>query len=98
MNTREQILFDKKERIFSAGEPLYEATEVIYEAIDNRIRELVTSTEFHCQYIILMGVIVINGDMDMGSFSATKRIEVINLYDRTRTHITPYFFKHLYLG
>lgn len=35
------------------------------------------------------------GDMDMGSFSATKRIEVINLQDRTRTDITPYFFKNI---
>lgn len=98
MNTIEQILFDKKERILSAGEPLYEATEVIYEAIDNRIQELVTNTRFRCQYIILMGVIVINGDVDMGSFSATKRIEVVNLYDRTRTDITPYFFKNVDLA
>lgn len=34
--TQEQILFDKKERILSAGEPLYEATEVIYEAIEQQ--------------------------------------------------------------
>lgn len=36
--------------------------------------------------------------MDMGSFSATKRIEVINLHDRTKTDITPYFFKNLDLA
>lgn len=97
MNTIEQILFDKKERIFSAEEPLYEATEVIYEAIDKRIQELVDSTQFYCQYIILMGGIIINGDMDMGSFSATKRLEIINVHDKTKTDITPYFYKGLVL-
>lgn len=98
MNTIEQILLAKDERILSSREPLYEATEVIYEAIDKRIRELVASTMFRCQYIILMGAVVINGDMDMGSFSATKRIEVINLHDGTKTDITPYFFKNVDLA
>lgn len=67
MNTIEQILFQKKERILTSEIPLYEATEVIYEAIDQRINELVAATKYNCKYVILMGAILINSDSDMGS-------------------------------
>ncbi len=79
MNTIEQILFKNKERVTNAAVPLYEATEIIYEAIDKRICELVAATKYNCRYVILMGAILINSDSDIGSFSETKKFEIINL-------------------
>lgn len=84
MNTIEQILFKQKDRILSAETPLFEATEVIYEAIDQRINELVEKTKYNCKYLILLGAIHINSDSDMGSFSSTKRFDVIDLATRER--------------
>lgn len=84
MNTIEQILYHQKERILTAPAPLFEATEVIYEAIDQRINELVEKTNYNCKYVILMGAILINSDSDMGSYTSTKRFEVIDLATRKR--------------
>lgn len=84
MNTIEQILYHQKERILNAPSPLFEATEVIYEAIDQRINELVEKTNYNCKYVILMGAILINSDSDMGSYTSTKRFEVIDLATRKR--------------
>jgi Limiting CO2-inducible proteins B/C beta carbonyic anhydrases len=89
MNTIEQILLNEKERIITAATPLQEATEVIYEAIDKRINELVAQTKYNCKYVILMGAILINSDTDMGSFTTTKRFDVINLTTGERSsHLT----------
>jgi hypothetical protein len=85
MNTIEQILFKEKDRVLSAALPIKEATEVIYEAIDRRILELVAATKYNCKYIILVGVILINSDSDMGSFTETRRFEYINLATQERT-------------
>lgn len=79
MNTIEQILLKQKERIETAQIPLQEATEVIYEAIDNRINDLVKNTTFNCKYIILIGAILINSDSDMGSYTSTRRYDIIDL-------------------
>ncbi|MBK9737652.1 MAG: hypothetical protein IPO92_22970 [Saprospiraceae bacterium] len=79
MNTIEQILLNKKDRILSAQIPLKEATEVIYEAIDKRIEALVAETTYNCKYLILFGAIHINSDTDMGSFNETRKFEVIDL-------------------
>lgn len=79
MNTIEQIFFKQKERILSAALPIKEATEVMYEAIDERVRLLVSKTKYPCKYVILMGAILINGDHDMGSFTVTRRFEIIDL-------------------
>lgn len=79
MNTIEQILLKQKDRVLGAAEPLHEATEVIYEAIDARIQELVAKTTYTCKYVLLMGAVLINSDSDVGSFSATKRFDVIDL-------------------
>jgi hypothetical protein len=78
-NNIEQIFFRRKDRIMNAPEPLLEATHVMYEAIEERINTLASKTEYPCQYLILMGGILINGDHDMGSFNACQRFEVINL-------------------
>lgn len=86
MNTIEQILLQQKDRILSADNHLYEATEVIYEAIDKRINELVALTSYNCKYVILIGAILINSDSDMGSFSSTKRFEIIDLATNIRTN------------
>lgn len=79
MNTIEQILFQANDRILSAQMPLKEATEVIYEAIDKRIEELVAATKYNCKYLILNGAIHINSDSDVGSFSESRKFDVINL-------------------
>ena len=84
MNTIEQILFNKKERVLHAETPLFEATEVIYEAIDKRINELVDKTNYNCKYVILVGAILINSDSDMGSFTEIRRFDVIDLSTKTR--------------
>jgi Limiting CO2-inducible proteins B/C beta carbonyic anhydrases len=91
MNTIEQILYNQKERILSAANHLYEATEVIYEAIDTRINELVEKTKYNCKYVILVGAVLINSDTDMGSFTASKRFDVIDLKTGKRNdYLTQY--------
>ena len=84
MNSIEQILLKEKDRILLSKEPLFEATEVIYEAIDKRINDLVANTNFKCNWIVLVGTILINSDADMGSFTKTKRFDVIDLGAKTR--------------
>lgn len=91
MNTIEQILFKQKDRISNAKTPLYEATEVIFEATDKRILELVEATNYTCKYVILMGAVLINSDSDMGSYSSTKRFDVINLSTGERTNLLNLF-------
>lgn len=84
MNTIEQILFKQKDRISQAENQLKEATEVIYEAIDERINLLLEKTHFNCKYVVLVGAVLINSDDDMGSFTATKRFDVLDLRNETR--------------
>lgn len=90
MNTIEQILLKQKERILAAESPLFEATEVIYEAIDARICELVSKTKYNCRYVILIGAVLINSDTDMGSYTSTKRFDVINLATNERQNVMGY--------
>lgn len=92
MNTIEQILLKQKDRILNSSIPLYEATEVIYEAIDQRIQELVEKTNYNCEYILLMGAILINSDSDMGSYTSAKRFDVIKLPTRERKSLMDIFF------
>lgn len=87
MNSIEQILFNQKERILKAETPLYEATEIIYDSIDKRIEELVAATAYNCKYVILVGGILINSDSDIGSFSSTKKFEVIDLKTGLRENV-----------
>lgn len=84
MNTIEQILYKNKDTILNAELPLFEATETIYQAIDERINYLIAHTKYNCRYIILVGAILINGDSDIGSFTQTKRFDVINLSNNER--------------
>lgn len=85
MNTLEQILLRQKDRVLGAELPLIEATEVIYEAIDARVEELVKATSYHCKYVILMGAVLINSDSDIGSFTANRKLDVIDLKTGERT-------------
>jgi hypothetical protein len=91
MNTIEQILLAQKDRILDSSIPLIEATEVIYEAIDQRIMELVAATKYKCKYLILSGAILINSDSDLGSFSSSRRLEVVRLEDNHRFDLNAYF-------
>lgn len=85
MNTLEQVLLRQKERILGAPSPLLAATDVIYEAIDERIETLVAATHYQCRYVILMGAVLINSDSDIGSFTANRKFDVIELATGTRT-------------
>lgn len=84
MQTLEQILLRQSQRVLFADVPMIEATEVIYESIDLRIEELVKATTYQCKYVILMGVVLINGDSDFGSFTANKKFDVIDLHSGER--------------
>lgn len=97
MNTIEQIMLKDKERILSSAVPLIEATEVMYEAIDGRINKLVSETQFHCNYIILMGAVLVNSDGDIGSFNAIRRFDVIDVHKNQRTDLIKNTFPHLSL-
>ena len=92
MNTIEQILYKQKDKIVNAPIPLFAATEVIYEAIDKRINELVEKTNYNCKYVILMGAVLINSDSDMGSFTHTKRFDIINLVTKERQSLLSEFY------
>jgi Limiting CO2-inducible proteins B/C beta carbonyic anhydrases len=73
---------------YQMNNQLMEATEVMYEAIDKRIHELAAQTKYNCKYLILIGAILINGDFDMGSFSANRRFDVLNLETKElRSHM-----------
>lgn len=91
MNTIEQIIYRQKDRILNAAIPMQEATEVIYEAIDKRINELVAMTKYNCKYVILVGAILINSDSDMGSYTSTRRFNIIELKTKERQNISADF-------
>lgn len=91
-NTIEQIFYRQKDRITSAANPLLQATDVMYEAIAERIRLLAAKTSYPCQYLILMGGILINGDHDMGSFNDCRLFEIRNLGSGENTNLLPLFY------
>jgi hypothetical protein len=72
--TIEQLFRAAAPRILGAAVPLQEATEVMYEAIAERLDVLVARTTFPARWLVRFGGILVNGDADMGSFSAARRI------------------------
>lgn len=74
----EQLLFQKKQKILSATLPIYEATQVVFEDIYARIRILVEKTLFNCQYVFMLGGVLINGDPEMGSFCSIQQFECLD--------------------
>ena len=52
--------------------------------LDAHMNELVEATTYNCKYLILVGAILINSDTEIGSFSATKRFDVIELATEKR--------------
>jgi hypothetical protein len=78
-NKLEQILLKQRDRIQRAAIPLKEATEVMQEAITERIDLLAAQTKYQTRYLILMGAILINGDHDVGAFTAVRRLTVRDL-------------------
>jgi len=77
--TIEQLFLRHAERILGAAVPLREATEVMYDAIAERIDLLTTRTTFSTRWLVRFGAVLINGDHDMGSFSASRRLLVTDL-------------------
>lgn len=92
MNTIEQIFLKQADRIKSAPNQIYEATEVMYEAINTRVEELVTKTNYPCKYLILIGAVFINGDKEMGSFCSYKRFDCIDLNATSTTSLLENFY------
>lgn len=92
MNTIEQIFLASADRIKNAESRIHEATEVMYEAIDTRIEELLSRTNYPCRYVILVGGIFINGDEDMGSFCSYRKFEYIELPSRERKNLMTSFY------
>ena len=77
-NIIEQILLKHKSRIENAEHPIFEATEILFNAIENRVYELTTKTDYQCKNIILVGGIIINSDYDAGSYFECRTFKIIN--------------------
>lgn len=77
--TIEQLFLRERARILAAPDRLREATEVMQEAIATRIDLLVARTRFPARWLVRFGGILVNGDADMGSFSAARRVIVTDL-------------------
>jgi Limiting CO2-inducible proteins B/C beta carbonyic anhydrases len=88
-NTIEQILLKHDRRILEAEHPLMEATEVMQEAISARIDLLASKTTYNARLLILMGAVMINGDHDMGSFTAIRRLSVKDLKSGATIDLLP---------
>lgn len=86
MNTIEQIFLRSQDRIIDASNRIFEATEVMYEAIDERVRTLISRTNYPCKHVIIAGAIFINGDHDMDSFCSYRRFEHLDLKTKKRTN------------
>lgn len=91
-NTIEQILLRAQQRILGAHNALMEATEVMQEAIGERIDLLASKTTYNARYRVLMGAILINGDHDMGSFTAVRRLCATNLATGETEDLLPEYF------
>lgn len=85
----EQILLGQASRITSAVNPLMEATEVIGEAITARIDLLTARTTYRARYLLLSGAILINGDHQMGSFTAPRRLVATDLRSGVTEDLLP---------
>lgn len=88
-HTLEQILWRQGARVAGAAHPLMEATEVIGEAITERIDLLASRTTYRARYVILSGAVLINGDHDMGSFTAPRRLIAKDLRTGTVQDLLP---------
>lgn len=77
-NIIEQILLHNKEKIKNAEHPIFEATEILFKAIEDRINELATKTDYPCKHIILVGGIIINSDYDAGSYFECRTFKIID--------------------
>ena len=73
-----QIFLIHKNRIKNSSNKIFETTEVLYEAIEARILDLVETTNYSCQYIILVGGIIINSDYDVGSYFECRNFQIVN--------------------
>ncbi len=86
-NTIEQLLLFQRERIVRASQPMIAATDVMYEGIRSRVKLLVEKTKFECQYVFMIGGILINSDGTTGSFVQVRNIEKLTVADRKVTDI-----------
>ncbi|HQV77319.1 MAG TPA: hypothetical protein PLJ42_03015 [Chitinophagales bacterium] len=68
--------------------------QVMYEAINERIEELVAKTNYPSKYVVLIGVIFINGDKDMRSFCSYKRFDYIDLATPKRESLMNEFYAY----
>jgi len=80
--TLENILKNNKERISEAVIPDMQAAEVFFEAIDERIRLLISKTEFSGNHIFLLGGIIINCREKFGSFFSLRKNEILTSHNK----------------
>lgn len=78
-NVIEQILLKNEKRIKSADQKFIEAIDVMYEAIEEKIDQLVSQTDFNCKYLIKSGGVFINSDNKMYPYWAAKNFDIIEL-------------------
>lgn len=79
----ENLLKENKERILNSGNPEMESAEVFFEAIDERIKLLISKTEFKGNHIFLLGGIIINCREKFGSFFSLRKNEVLDAVSKT---------------
>lgn len=74
----ENLLKENKERILNSGKPEMESAEVFFEAINERIKLLISKTEFKGNHIFLLGGIIINCMEKFGSYISLRKNIVLD--------------------
>jgi len=88
-NTIEQILLPHRARLAAARSAVAEATELMYDAIEARIDALVARTAYPCRHVIVMGGVLINAEVDAGSFCCFRRLVHLDTASATRDDWLP---------
>ena len=90
--TIEQIVLRDSARVLAAAEPLRAATEVMYTAIAARVDLLLAGTQVPARWVVRFGAILVNGDADMGSFSAARRVVIADQQAGSERGLGPALF------
>ena len=85
-----EIIPNEKQRILSSSYPVKEATEVILEQSGKRIDHLIKKTHFSGKYLFVIGAVIINTDLESGSFVELRRFEEWDI--TTKEKIRDIFF------
>jgi len=86
----QEFLFANKQRILDSAFPIKESTEVIFEESGALIDHLIEKTDFAGKYLFVIGAIIINTDLEFGSFVELRRFEEWDI--KTRKKIKDLYF------